>query len=53
MKTLFSIIVYLALTFAGSAIFYAQGLSGASVEEIALPLMWMPGLAALITQLVF
>lgn len=53
MKTRMSVIVYLVLTFAGSAICYAQVFAGASLNQVAILLMWMPGLAAMVTQLLF
>jgi membrane protease YdiL (CAAX protease family) len=52
-KTRNSLIFFLVLTFALSSIFYAWLLSGAPLKQVAPPLMWMPGLAAVITQLIF
>src|SRR5262245_46366146 len=48
-----SLIVFLLLTFALSSIFYVWSFSGASLRHVAPPLMWMPGLAAIITQFFF
>jgi membrane protease YdiL (CAAX protease family) len=52
-RTRSSLIVFLALTFALSAIFYAWSFSGAPLAQVAPLLMWMPGIAAIVTQLVF
>ena len=51
-KNLAGLVMYLVLVFAGSSVFYIQAFNGASIEQVALPLMWMPALAALITQFV-
>jgi membrane protease YdiL (CAAX protease family) len=48
-----SLFVFLALTFALSAVFYARLFAGAPLQRIAPPLMWMPGLAAVVTQFAF
>jgi hypothetical protein len=48
-----SLIVYLALTFALSTIFYVWSFSGAPLGQVARLLMWMPAAAAIITQIVF
>jgi membrane protease YdiL (CAAX protease family) len=45
--------VFLLLTFALSSIFYYLIISSGSVQSYSLGLMWCPGVAALITQLVF
>src|SRR5688572_6588970 len=52
-KTRNSLLFFLVLTFALSSIFYVWSFSGASLEQVAPPLMWMPAVAAIITQLVF
>ena len=48
-----SVIVFLALTFAISAIFYTRSFSGASLSSVVPFLMCTPGLCAIVTQLVF
>src|SRR4029453_3811854 len=48
-----SLITYLALTAALSAIFYAWAFSGAPLLRVTPLLMWMPGVAAIATQLGF
>ena len=48
-----SLICFLILTFALSSIFYVQSFSGAPLGEVAPRLMWMPGVAAIVTQLTF
>jgi hypothetical protein len=52
-KTRNSLIVFLALTFATSSIFYSWSFSGAPLNRVVPFLMWTPGLCALITQLLF
>src|SRR5215203_6854421 len=52
-RTRNSLIGYLLLTFGLSSIFYVQAFSGAPLEQVAPPLMWMPALAAIVTQLAF
>jgi membrane protease YdiL (CAAX protease family) len=52
-KTRNSLLVYLILTFGVSSIFYVRSLGGAALETLALPLMWTPGLAAIVTRLTF
>jgi membrane protease YdiL (CAAX protease family) len=47
------IIVYLVLTFGISSIFYVYMASTGSAASAALPWMWSPGIAAIITQLLF
>ena len=48
-----SILVFLMLTFAISAIFYSWSFAGAPLNRVVPFLMWVPGLCGLITQLVF
>jgi hypothetical protein len=48
-----SLIVFLVLTFALSSIFYIRSFSGAPLGQVAPLLMWMPGVAAIVTQLLF
>lgn len=48
-----SLIVFLALMFALSSIFYTWSISGAPLGQVAPLLMWMPGVAAIATQLLF
>jgi membrane protease YdiL (CAAX protease family) len=45
--------VFLFLTFALSSIFYYFIISSGSIQAYSLGLMWCPGIAALITQLIF
>lgn len=45
--------VFLFLTFALSSIFYYLIISSGSVQSYSLGLMWCPGVAAMITQLIF
>jgi membrane protease YdiL (CAAX protease family) len=45
--------VFLALTFSFSAILYVLIFSSKSIQGYSLYLMWCPGLAALLTQLIF
>jgi len=52
-KTRNSLIAYLLLTFGLSSIFYVQAFNGAPLEQVAPSLMWMPALAAVVTQLAF
>jgi len=47
------ILVFLVVTFAFSSIFYYLIISSASVQRYSLGLMWCPGVAAMITQLIF
>jgi membrane protease YdiL (CAAX protease family) len=47
------ILVFLLLTFASSSVFYYLIASSGSIQPYAAGLMWCPGVAALITQLVF
>jgi membrane protease YdiL (CAAX protease family) len=48
-----SVIFFLVLTFVLSSIFYARSFSGAPLGQVAPLLMWMPGVAAIVTQLTF
>ena len=48
-----SIVVFLVLTFALSSTFYARSLAGAPLGQVTPLLMWMPGVAAIVTQLMF
>src|SRR5437667_5087525 len=48
-----SLIVFLVLTFALSSIFYVRSFSGAPLGQVAPLLMWMPAVAAIVTQLLF
>jgi membrane protease YdiL (CAAX protease family) len=48
-----SVIFFLVLTFALSSIFYIWSFSGAPLGQVAPLLMWMPGVAAIVTQLMF
>src|SRR5438093_12089986 len=52
-KTRNSLILFLVLTFALSSIFYARSFSGAPLGQVAPLLMWTPGVAAIVTQLLF
>jgi len=52
-KTRQSLFLYLALTLGLSAIFWAWSFAGASLIQVAPLLMWMPALAAIVTQLGF
>lgn len=45
-----SLIFFLVLTFALSSIFYIRSFSGAPLGEVAPMLMWVPGVAAIVTQ---
>lgn len=45
------ILVYLVFTFGISSISYYYMLSTGSAESVALPWMWSPGIAAIVTQL--
>jgi membrane protease YdiL (CAAX protease family) len=47
------ILVFLVLTFALSSIFYYLIISSGSIQNYSMGLMWCPGVAALITQLIF
>ena len=47
------IIVFVALTLAISVPFYYHMISSGSVKDIGALWMWSPGLAALLTQLLF
>jgi membrane protease YdiL (CAAX protease family) len=47
------IATYLALTFAISSISYYVMISTGSAQGVALPWMWSPGIAAVVTQLLF
>jgi membrane protease YdiL (CAAX protease family) len=47
------ILAFLFLTFALSSIFYYFIISSGSIQAYALGLMWSPGAAAIITQLIF
>ncbi len=47
------IVVFLVLTFAMSAIFYALITASGSIQGYSWALMWCPGVAALLTQLIF
>ncbi|MFN7037265.1 MAG: CPBP family intramembrane glutamic endopeptidase [Bellilinea sp.] len=47
------IIVFLFLTFALSAFFYAKIVSTGSVGNYTIGLMWCPGVAGILTQLIF
>ena len=48
-----SLIFFLALTFALSSIFYVRSFSGAPLGQVVPLLMWMPGVAAIVTRLLF
>jgi hypothetical protein len=48
-----SLLSLLILTFALTSLFYGWSFSGAPVAQVAPLLMWMPGVAAIITQLMF
>jgi hypothetical protein len=48
-----SLIFFLILTFALSSIFYIRSFSGAPLGQVPPLLMWMPGVAAVVTQLLF
>jgi membrane protease YdiL (CAAX protease family) len=52
-RTRNSIIVFLSLTFGLSSLFYAWSFSGAALTNVTPLLMWMPGVAAVVTQLLF
>jgi membrane protease YdiL (CAAX protease family) len=52
-RTRNSLIFFLVVTFGVSSVFYVWSLSGTSLVQIAPVLMWTPGLAAIITQLIF
>ncbi|MEW6180193.1 MAG: type II CAAX endopeptidase family protein [Chloroflexota bacterium] len=47
------IIVFLFLTFALSAFFYAKIVSTSSISNYTFGLMWCPGIAGILTQLIF
>jgi uncharacterized protein len=47
------ILVFLVLTFSISSIFYYLKNSGGTSHDYTLALMWCPGIAALLTQLIF
>jgi len=47
------ILVFLLLTFGLSSIFYYLIISSGSIQTYSMPLMWCPGVAAIITQLFF
>ena len=47
------ILIFLLLTFALSSIFYYLIISSGSIHGYSMGLMWCPGVAALITQLIF
>ena len=47
------ILVFLALTLGFSSVFYYIVISGRVLNGLTLGLMWCPGLAAIITQLIF
>ena len=47
------ILVFLFLTFAFSSIFYYLILSSGSLHPYSFGIMWCPGLAAILTQLIF
>jgi membrane protease YdiL (CAAX protease family) len=47
------ILLFLVLTFALSSIFYYLIISTRSIQSYSLGLMWCPGVAAMITQLIF
>ena len=52
-RTRNGLIVFLTLTFGLSAIFYFWSFSGVPLAQVAPPLMWTPGVAAIVSQLVF
>ena len=52
-RTRLSLLNYLALTFAVSAVFYAWAFAGAPLGRVAPLLMWVPAAAAVVTQLWF
>jgi uncharacterized protein len=45
--------VFLLLTFALSSVFYYLIISSGSIQSYSMGLMWCPGVAALVTQLIF
>ncbi|MCB0081793.1 MAG: hypothetical protein KDE47_12720, partial [Caldilineaceae bacterium] len=47
------ILVYLVLVFAFSSVFYYLMITSGSISGYTLPLMWCPGVAAVLTQLLF
>ena len=47
------ILVYLVLTFAFSSIFYYRMITAGAIGGYTFPLMWCPGVAAILTQLLF
>lgn len=47
------ILVFLILTFSLSAIFWYLIISGGTTQKYTLGLMWCPGIAAILTQLLF
>jgi uncharacterized protein len=47
------ILFFLILTFAFSSVFYYLIISSGSIQKYSLGLMWCPGIAALLTQLIF
>jgi membrane protease YdiL (CAAX protease family) len=47
------ILVFLLLTFGLSSIFYVLILSSGSISSFSFGLMWCPGIAAILTQLIF
>src|SRR5215208_4803449 len=48
-----SLLLFLTLTFGLSSIFYVRIFSGASLQRTAPLLMWPPGVAAIVAQVVF
>ena len=50
-RTRNSLLSFLVLTFALGSLFYGWSFSGAPLAQVAPLLMWMPGVAAIITQL--
>ena len=47
------VLVYLILTFGISSVFYYHMLSTGSVGDVGVVWMWSPGIAAILTQLLF
>ena len=47
------ILVYLVLVFAFSSVFYYLMIASGAISGYTFPLMWCPGVAAILTQLLF
>jgi membrane protease YdiL (CAAX protease family) len=52
-RTRASLMCYLVLTFALSSVFYAWSFNGAPLDRVVPGLMWMPAVAAIVTQMCF